>query len=210
MNKRWSWAVLAVLCASGAMAQSVVGDAAAGETKAGVCAACHSVDGNSSDPQYPNIAGQHERYIAHQLALYKSGERENPIMLGFAAGLSEQDMADLGAYFAKQAPKPDVVDPEQAMVGERLYRGGDLKRGVPACMACHGPSGRGNPGPAYPSLAGQHPAYTELALQRFREGAVYGDPGSNINAGVMAEVSKQLTDEEIAALAAYVRGLYTE
>jgi cytochrome c553 len=210
MNKRLAWALLAVLSGTGAMAQSPVGDAAAGETKAGLCAACHSVDGNSTDPQYPKIAGQHEHYIAHQLALYKSGERENAVMMGFSAGLSVQDMADLGAYFAKGAAKPDVVDPEQAVVGQQLYRGGDAKRGIPACMACHGPAGRGNPGPAYPALNGQHAEYTQLQLERFRDGMVNGDPGVNINAGVMADVSKNLNDADIAALSAYLKGLYAE
>lgn len=210
MNKRWSWAVLAMVCASGAMAQPVVGDKAAGEVKAALCAACHGVDGNSADPQYPILAGQHEHYIARQLALYKSGEREDPIMLGFASGLAEQDMADIGAYFAGQSAKPDVVDPELAVEGQRLYRGGDAKRGIPACMACHGASGRGNPGPSYPALAGQHSVYSEAQLKRFRDGAVYGDAAANINAGVMADVSRNLTDADISALAAYLNGLYTE
>lgn len=210
MNKRWTWAGLALLWGSQAGAQAVVGDAAAGEAKAAACAACHSVDGNSTDPQYPKIAGQHERYIAHQLALFKTNQRENAVMLGFSIGLSEQDMADLGAYFAKGKMQPDVVDPEQAAVGEKLYRGGDLARQIPACTACHGPDGAGNPGPAYPALAGQHAAYTELQLQRFREGAVYGDATANLNAGVMAEVAAKLSDEEIAALAAYLQALYAQ
>lgn len=185
------------------------GDAKAGELKAAACAACHSVDGNSTDALYPKIAGQHELYIARQLALYKSGERENPVMMGFAAGLSAQDMRDIGAYFAMQKAKPDVVDPEQAVLGQALYRGGDAHRGIPACTACHGPAGGGVPGPSYPALAGQHSEYTIAQLQRFREGAVYGSP-ENINASVMAGVAKQLTDTEIAALAAYIEGLYHE
>lgn len=185
------------------------GDAKAGELKAAACAACHSVDGNSIDPQYPKIAGQHELYTARQLALFKSGQRENPVMLGFAAALSEQDMRDIGAYFATQKAKADVVDPEQAVVGQALYRGGDAKRGIPACTACHGPAGGGVPGPSYPALAGQHSEYTEVQLKRFREGTVYGS-AENINAGVMAGVAKQLTDAEIAAVAAYIEGLYHE
>src|SRR5690606_17517871 len=130
-------------------------DAAAGESKAAVCAACHSTDGNGTDPQYPKLAGQHERYIARHLALYKSGERNNPIMLGFAATLSPQDMRDLGAYFASKQIAPGMADdgviadgPNAGKkfyeVGQALYRGGDTERGIAACIGCHGPSGRGN------------------------------------------------------------------
>lgn len=193
------------------------GDAAAGQTKAAVCAACHGLDGNAQDPQYPKLAGQHERYIARHLALFKSGERENAIMLGFAAMLSPQDMRDIGAYFASQKVLPGVADetviaagPHQGkkfyQVGEAIYRGGDAARGIPACAACHGPTGTGNPGPAYPALAGQHARYTADLLQRYRAGAAYGR-GENANA-VMAGVASRLTDEEIQALATYIEGLH--
>jgi cytochrome c553 len=193
------------------------GDAAAGATKAAACGACHGIDGNSSDPQYPKLAGQHERYTARHLALFKSGERNNPIMLGFAAPLSPQDMRDIGAHYAAQKPLPGIADetpiadgPNQGRkfyeVGERLWRGGDAERGIPACMACHGPAGHGNPGPAYPALAGQHAAYTATQLTAFRDGQVLGS-GENANA-VMSAVSKYLSDEEIQALATYIQGLY--
>jgi cytochrome c553 len=193
------------------------GDATAGASKAAVCAACHSADGNSADPQYPKLAGQHERYIARQLALYKSGERQNPIMLGFAAALSPQDMRDIGAYFASKSSAPGMADDSLIAEGpnagrkfyepgEALYRGGDAERGIPACAACHGPVGNGNPGPAYPHIAGQHAGYTAAQLQAFRGGAVYGKD-DNANA-VMMGVSKYLTDEEIASLASYIEGLH--
>ena len=193
------------------------GDAAAGQSKAAVCAACHGMDGNSADPQYPKLAGQHERYTARHLALYKSGERANAIMLGFAAGLNPQDMRDIGAYFATQKVRAGLADetlitsgPHEGkkfyQVGEQLYRGGDLERGIPACAACHGPAGAGNPGPAYPSLGGQHAAYTATQLKAFRDGAVYGQ-GDNANA-VMAGVARYLSDEEIQALATYIEGLH--
>jgi cytochrome c553 len=193
------------------------GDAAAGAAKAAVCAACHGADGNSADPQYPKLAGQHERYTARHLALYKSGGRDNPIMLGFAAPLSPQDMRDIGAHFANQAALPGVADesliesgPNQGkkfyQVGERLWRGGDEARGLPACMACHGPTGRGNPGPAYPSLAGQHASYTAQLLTAFRRGVSHGH-GEHANL-VMAGVAKYLSDEEIQALATYIEGLH--
>jgi cytochrome c553 len=192
------------------------GDATAGAAKSAVCAACHGVDGNSVDPQYPKLAGQHESYIARQLALYKTGERENAIMLGFAAMLSAQDMRDIGAYFATQSVVPGVADdseiasgPNQGrrfyQLGERLFRAGNAPNGVPACQACHGPSGAGIPGP-YPALGGQHAGYTAAMLTAFRGGAVWGRD-ANANA-VMASVARNLTDEEIQALATYMEGLH--
>ncbi|MGQ0801627.1 MAG: c-type cytochrome [Pseudomarimonas sp.] len=193
------------------------GNAEAGASKASACAACHSTDGNSVDPQYPKLAGQHERYIARHLALYKSGERENAIMLGFAAALSPQDMRDVGAYFASKIASPGMADDsliaegdnagrKYYSVGETLFRSGDAERGIAACAACHGPVGRGNPGPSYPQLAGQHANYTATQLKAFRSGAVYGR-GDNANA-VMMGVAKYLTDEEIGSLASYIEGLH--
>jgi cytochrome c553 len=185
---------------------SAGGDAAAGQTKAAVCAACHSVDGNSVDPQYPKIAGQHADYIAQQLALFKSGKRMNPIMLGITATLTEQDMADLAAYFATQKAKPDLADEALVPVGQALYQSGDAKRGIPACMACHGPTGHGNPASRYPSIGSQHAQYTADLLRRFRGGAVYGDE-NDANAKIMSQVAATLTDAEIEALASYLQGL---
>lgn len=192
------------------------GNAQRGEPLAVTCAACHGADGNAADPQYPNLAGQHEDYIARQLALYKSGERDNAIMLGFSAMLSSQDMRDLGAFFAKQTPRPGVADESLIAegenagskfyeVGQRLYRSGDQARGIPSCAACHGPTGRGVPGPAWPALRSQHAQYTALTLRTFRDGAVWGK-GDNANA-IMAAVARNLTDEEIDSLASYLQGL---
>lgn len=182
------------------------GDPVRGEAKAAVCAACHGVDGNSSNPEWPKLAGQHERYIARQLALYKNGGRENAVMLGFAATLSAQDMRDLGAYFARQRVQPGVADEKLVARGERLWRGGDLDRKIPACMACHGPSGRGNPFAGYPALAGQHADYTAMMLRAFRDGLVLGK-GAEANP-IMAQVARELSDEEIEALASYIEGLH--
>lgn len=191
------------------------GDAAAGQGKSAVCVACHGVDGNSADPQYPKLAGQHERYIARQLALYRSGERENAIMIGFAAGLSAQDMRDLGAFYATQDGSPGIADegviasgPNQGRqffeVGQDLFRAGDESRAIPACIACHGPSGAGNPGPSYPKLRGQHAQYSAEILRKYREGKILpGDQGD-----VMAAIARDLTDEEIDSLASYIEGLH--
>jgi cytochrome c553 len=189
-----------------AVGPATAGDPAAGEAKAAACGACHGLDGNSADPQYPKIAGQHERYIARQLALYKSGERENPIMLGFAATLSDQDMRDIGAFFAGKKALKGVADEQLAARGQELYRGGSRQSGTPACMACHGPTGSGNPGARYPALAGQHADYTKAQLLKFRDGAVWGK-GDNANA-VMAGVATYLTNQDIEALASYVEGLH--
>ena len=196
----------------------VWGDAKAGATKAGACAACHGLDGNSVDPQYPRIAGQSERYIAQQLALFKSGERVNAIMQPFAAPLSAQDMRDIGAYYATQTSGAGLADDTAIAegsnagkrfyeVGQALFRQGDAARGIPACMACHGPNGAGNPGPAYPRVAGQQSWYSARRLQEYRAGTTAERDPSQFN--VMAAVAKQLTDEEIQSLATYMQGLHT-
>ncbi|MBW8367895.1 MAG: cytochrome c4 [Arenimonas sp.] len=192
------------------------GDAAAGATKAAACAACHGVDGNAATPLYPKLAGQHESYIARQLALYKNGGRDNAIMLGFASALSAQDMRDIGAYFATQKVVPGIADdslvasgPNQGrkfyQVGEKLFRAGRPAQGIPACQACHGPTGAGVPGP-YPAIGGQHADYTALQLTAFRAGAVWGkDKDAN---AVMAGVAANLSDEDIQGLATYLQGLH--
>ena len=198
-------------------APTLPGTASAGATKAAVCAACHGADGNSADPQYPKLAGQHEAYVARHLMLFKSGERSNPIMLGFASMLSPQDMRDIGAHFAAQTSRAGVADDSRIAegphagkkfyeLGETIYRGGDTARGIPACLACHGPDGSGNPGPAYPRIAGQHAAYTAAQLKLYRDGTVYGK-GDNANA-VMSGVAGALSDEEIQSLASYIEGLH--
>jgi cytochrome c553 len=189
------------------------GDAKAGQTKAGACAACHGLDGNAADPQYPKLAGQHEAYVWRQLKLFKSGERANPIMQGMAAPLTEQDMRDIGAYFATQAPAAGVADDTPIAVGEnqglpyyrvgeRLWRGGKPAVGIPACQACHGPTGRGIPGPTYPSVGGQHAGYTAVQLKFFRDGGMWGkDASAN---SIMATIARDLSDEEIQGLATYI------
>ena len=196
---------------------ATAGDAKAGQAKAGGCAACHSVDGNSSDAQYPKLAGQHERYIQRMLSQFQSGGRDNPIMMGMAGSLGPQDMRDIGAYFATQHALPGVADdtvvadgPNKGakfyQIGENIFRAGKPASGVPACTACHGPTGRGNPGPAYPSLAGQHAAYTVAKLTFFRDGGVWGkDKDAN---SVMSGVVHGLNDQEIQSLASYIEGLH--
>jgi len=181
------------------------GDAAAGQSKATTCAACHGMDGNPATSQYPKLAGQHEEYIARQLALFKSRQRENPVMLGFAATLKPQDMHDIGAFFASKGSLPGVADQKLVARGEALYRGGNKDNGTPACMACHGPDGRGNPGAGYPQLGGQYADYVSAKLKDFAAGKGYSpdDKGQ-----IMVTVAKGLNDQDIAALSSYIEGLH--
>ncbi|PNS08937.1 c-type cytochrome [Solilutibacter silvestris] len=198
------------------------GDAKAGAAKAGACAACHGLDGNSTaNPAlYPRIAGQSERYIAKQLALFKSGLRTDgnaALMIPYANALSPQDMRDLGAYFQTQHSGAGVADDSAIasgpyagkklyQVGEQLYRQGDRSRGIVACTACHGPDGAGNPGPAYPHIGGQQSWYAEMRLNEYRGGqAALKDDKLW---GLMALETKNLSDEEIKGLSTYLQGLH--
>ena len=201
-------------------AKATWGDVKRGATKAGTCAACHGLDGNPTDAQYPRLAGMPERYVAHQLTMFKSGERNTgmaAVMKPFADALSAQDMRDLGAYFATQKAGAGVADdtviasgPNTGKkffeVGQQLFRNGDKARGIPACMACHGPSGGGNPGPAFPAVAGQQSAYVQRRLEEYRTGTTTQGDAHLFN--IMAKVAKPLTDEEIRSVASYVQGLH--
>ena len=187
------------------MASTKPGDATAGQGKAAACGACHGMDGNSSDAQYPKLAGQHEMYIAHQLHNFKNGERQNAIMLGMATPLSDQDTRDIGAYFASKQPLPGVADQALVEQGQKLYRQGDTTRGIPACMACHGIDGRGNPGAMYPELTSQHAQYIAAKLKDFHNGTTWGQEA---HAQIMPAVAKNLDPQDIAALASYIEGLH--
>ncbi len=184
------------------------GDAEQGKAKSAVCAACHGVDGNSANPIWPKLAGQHEEFTARQLALFKSGTRNNAIMAPMVANLSEQDMKDLGAYFASQKTNTGSADENLVELGQLIYQGGKKKLNIPACMSCHGVAGKGNPLSGYPVLAGQHAAYVEQRLKSYRAGEIIEDK-DNINGKVMADVAKYLSDDEIKAVASYIQGLYT-
>jgi cbb3-type cytochrome c oxidase subunit III len=213
MSFRRVAALVATLVAGAAMAQPpakptgpLPGNATAGQAKAATCGACHGMDGNSSDAQYPKLAGQSEEYIARQLENFKSGKRQNPIMLGFAGQLSEQDMYDVGAYFMSQHSQAGVADTKLAEHGGKLYREGDASRDIPACMACHGPDGRGNPGAGYPQLAGQHAQYLMRTLTAWHDGTTWGD---DAHAQIMPAIAKRLTAQDITAVSSYLEGLHT-
>lgn len=182
------------------------GDAAAGQAKSAICAACHGADGNSMVPNWPKLAGQHEAYLARQITLIQSGARMVPEMMGIVPGLAPQDIDDLAAYFASQQTSGGVADPAALEVGERVFRAGNPESGVPACMACHGPAGEGNPLAGYPALAGQHTVYTVTMLNRFRDGQNWGD--ADASSKVMNGVAAELTDDEIQAVSSYIQGLY--
>lgn len=204
MNKLFAAIVSGVLALAAMTTVHAEGDPQAGKAKAAACAACHGPDGNSPNGQWPTLASQHPRYIVYQLKAFKSGERQNPVMQGMAAGLSEQDMEDIAAYYAQQEIRIGSADPALVEKGQALYRGGDAENGIPACTACHGPSGLGN-GPAlYPRLSGQHAEYVALALRAYRDGQRTASP----KAEMMSEIAGRLTDEQIRAVSSYVEGLH--
>jgi len=209
MNKlKFAVVMFAAILAAPAMA---AGDAAAGEKKAAVCAACHGQDGNSPGGDFPSLAGQGEKYLTKQLVGYKSGARANPIMQGQVAGLSEQDMADLAAFYASKTVKGGSAKADLVAQGERLYRGGNPATGVAACAGCHGPAGQGIDAAGFPALAGQHASYTELQLRAFRA-AGREDLGApsyrrNDDGSMMQSVAAKLSDTEIRAIASYIFGL---
>jgi len=193
------------LVSATAVAESLVaGSADAGKAKAVTCAACHGADGNSVNPLWPNIAGQSAPYIVVQLQAFKDGKRQNPLMTSQAMLLSEQDMADLAVYFESlPAPAQPVADASLIDKAEALYRGGNVSDQVSACIACHGPTGRGNPAAKYPALKGQHAAYTAKQLRDYASGARVSDGKTRI----MREIAGKLSEDEIVALASYVQGL---
>jgi len=183
-----------------------LGDPGSGQGKAAVCAACHGADGNSAVPNWPKIAGQHASYLQRQLALIKDGSRPVPEMAAITPNLSDQDMADLAAYFASQTTSAGLTDEALRASGELLYRSGNPDTDIPACMSCHGPAGEGNPLSGYPSLAGQHAVYSEKMLTGFRAGTTWG--AEDASSKIMTGVANRLTDAEIKAVASYMQGLH--
>jgi cytochrome c553 len=193
---------LVLLLASGQ--SQAQGSAAAGQSKSAVCAACHGADGNSPNPIWPSLAGQHAEYLARQIEAFKSGDREDALMTSFAGPLSAEDIADLGAYFETQTLMPKTADPALVELGEQLYRGGVADRDVPACIACHGPAGKGNPLAGYPSVGGQHATDIENTLAAYASGARRSDASSNL---MMRDIAALLSEAEIQAVASYMQGL---
>ncbi len=177
-----------------------VGDPKAGQEKSTVCAACHAPDGNSISPGWPKLAGQHASYISSQLNLFKSGQRVNAQMAPMVANLSEDDIENIAAYYSSQKIKLGKAKPELVALGAKIYRAGNADTGVPACLACHGPRGSGNPAAQYPSLSGQHSAYVEAQLNAFRTGIRKNE--------MMHTIAGKMNDDEIKAVASFLQGLH--
>ena len=194
------------LVAAPASAQSLVdGDAAAGQARSATCTACHGAEGNSVNPEWPNIAGQHATYTAQTLRAFREGKRQNVLMSSQAMMLSEEDIDNIAVYYEGLAgAAQSVANPDNVERGKALYRGGDNENGVAACIACHGPAGRGNAAAGYPALNGQHATYTVKQLQDYASGARQSYAANE----VMQTIASRLSQEDMEALASYVQGLY--
>ncbi len=197
------FAILAVALASAPLGRALAeGSVEAGRSKSSVCAACHGVDGNSVNPEWPSLAGQHVIYIAAQLQHFKDGARQNALMSPQAAALNPQDMADLAAYFSAQTMTPKEANPDLVTRGQKIYRGGDEARGITACIACHGPNGRGNAVAGYPAIAGQHATYLANQLRLYASGDRSSDPNQ-----MMRSIARRMTENDIRAVTSYMQGL---
>jgi cytochrome c553 len=186
------------------------GKVAAGATKAAVCSACHGPNGNSVAPDWPRLAGQSAIYLAEQLRLFRSGVRNNPVMMPLATTLSDQDIDDLAVYYEAQTPVGLEADPSYWKAGEALYLSGDVAHEVPGCVACHGPVGRGNLAAGYPALRAQQSVYVVKQLNDYASGARYtgANPAAASRNGIMMfTIAKRLSPEQIRDLASYVQGL---
>ena len=186
------------------------GNAEEGQKKSATCGACHGADGNSLIDMNPKLAGQHAAYLVKQLKEFKLASetggkegRNNAVMNGMAAVLSEQDMLDLAAYFSSQKQTPGEAPENVIEAGRKLYTGGDLQRGITACIACHGPRGDGMGLAGFPDISGQHASYLKSQLEAFRSG-----DRSNSHNGMMEDIAKRMNDEDIEILSKYIAGLY--
>jgi cytochrome c553 len=184
------------------------GNPEAGKAQAAPCGACHGQDGATGlDPTYPNLAGQNQKYLVRQLEAIRDGGREIPLMAGQLNGKSDQDLADLAAYFSSLPEKTRQAqgDDEQLEAARKIYKGGIADRQVAACTACHAPSGNGNDEAGFPSIGGQPTGYVINQLTAYREGDRTTD---EVYGGMMRGVARGLTDKEIATLADFIQGLY--
>jgi cytochrome c553 len=183
---------------------ALAGDAVAGKAKSAACGGCHGFDGNSPIAMYPKLAGQNEAYITKQVKDFKADSaRKNEIMKGMVAALSDEDAADIGAYFQAQTLKDAApFDESKLTVGREIYKGGDLQKGIPACQACHGPKGSGTAGIGYPQLGGQYVDYTLAQLKAFKNGS-----RTNDDKELMRSVIAKMSEEDMVAVANYMASL---
>lgn len=187
-------------------AMCTVGDPKEGQKKSEVCQACHGVDGNSTVPAWPKIAGQGEAYLVKSLKEFRKGQqgaRFDPTMFPLTQNLSDRDIEDLAAYFASQKMSEGAAQADLVALGEKIYRGGDFGRNVPACAACHGAKGEGNEPAKFPRLSGQNVDYTLTQLKKFKDNSRKDDPN-----GIMRDIAKRMTDDEMKAVSSYVSGLH--
>jgi cytochrome c553 len=184
------------------------GDAAAGKDKVATCSACHGADGNSAAPTFPKLAGLGEKYLLKQMKDIRDGARPVPTMVGQVDNMSDQDLADIAAFYDSQPRSGGQADPALVPLGEKVYRAGVAERNVAACIACHSPTGKGNAPAGFPALAGQHADYIAAQLRAYRKG--YEDETGRTNDGdtkIMRTVAFGLSDNEIDAVASYISGL---
>ena len=202
MKPRHIKAVLLGLSSLMAVSITQAADIEAGKAKTIVCAACHGADGNSANPIWPRLAGQHASYISKQLRDFKAMKRMDPTMQGMVATLQDSDIDNVAAYFASQQPTAANFDKTLLEQGQNIYRGGITETSVAACMGCHSPSGAGNGPAGFPSLKGQHPEYIVAQLKKFKETVRANDTGK-----MMRNVANRMSDKEMQAVAAYIAGM---
>lgn len=207
MSRSFGWVGF---CSLGILGWAIVvhttPDLAGGQEKSQACATCHGSEGNSTVPAWPKIAGQSQKYLVEQLKAFRQGDkgpRFEPSMYGMTQALSDQDIENLAAFFANQQPIGGTTPAALVALGEKIYRGGDPKKGVPACSACHGAKGEGNELAGFPRLSGQYPEYTLDQLKKFKAGTRSNDVNS-----IMRDLSKRMSDEEMQAVSSYVSGLH--
>jgi cytochrome c553 len=189
---------------------SAQGSIEAGKAKSQTCVACHGADGNSQLTMYPKLAGQHAKYLEKQLKELKLGMtsggkqgRYDPVMSGMAMPLTDEDMADISAYYASLPISSNTTPEDVVEQGKALYAAGDAERGITACIACHGPRGNGTELSGFPKVSGQHADYIKLQLEKFRD----GNRNNDMN-GMMRDIAKKLSDNDIEVLSKYVGGLH--
>lgn len=202
MKPRHIKAVLLGLSSLMAVSITQAADIEAGKAKTLVCAACHGADGNSVNPIWPRLAGQHASYISKQLRDFKTMKRMDPTMQGMAATVQDADIENIAAYFESQKPAAANFDKSLLEMGQNIYRGGITETAVAACMGCHSPSGAGNGPAGFPSLKGQHPEYIVSQLQKFKDSARTNDSGK-----MMRGVANRMSDKEMKAVAAYIAAM---
>jgi cbb3-type cytochrome c oxidase subunit III len=207
MNKTILVMIAALMFTGSAVA--LEGNASAGKAKTASCAACHGADGNSATPMFPKMAGQGERYLIKQINDIKSGARPVAMMAGQVDNLTDQDIADIAAYYASQTISTGQANPALVEKGAAIYRGGIADRSVPACLGCHSPTGQGMAAAGFPALAAQHAAYTVAQLTAYRAAADGREGRSNDgDTKIMRSVAFKMSDSEIEAVASFIQGLH--